>query len=369
MRQIVSKLDRLLAGIVISMACTQAFVIQIIARLAGPNRTARVMGRFFECQQARAGAAAIGIPDMAERANRAMSRMKAQAPESQEWQAFIQNYGATPQPDQVPELFAWMLDAGVLEDRSTELPMAAAVLALADRHNERRDKWEAEYPQVFQSAIAVCLRTGPERAGWNDYYMCRWFVLRDDISVQEIVRRTQQDGDIGATATWMVSSVSNQITEFKLALDRVGYKTPGVDAEFDCGETAIRVGPGPHQITRIPNGGMKRIALPPVNAGETMTPEEEGEILGKLAIVADCGPYKLLSCTPPGPHSNFWVFEITGPGFPPHGVSVVGTDETCGRSIIGGLATAWRAGKIQGQQEYGAPAPGVPLEDLCKSSR
>ncbi len=113
----------------------------------------------------------------------------------------------------------------------------------------------------------------------------------------------------------------------------------------------------------------KSVRLPPLDAGRSMTPQEEGTVLGQFTIIADCGPYKILSQKPPGEHSNFWTFEITGPGFYERGTSWVGTDETCGRSIIGGLATAWRAGRIQGRREGETGIRGVlKEEDPCQQS-
>src|SRR5271166_3491425 len=354
MRQSVSRLDRFLAGVMIASAVMHAGVINLIAWIFGRNRMGRAMQLYMTHPKIQAGAAAVGVPDMADRAAAAMASLKAHSPESMEWQAFIQEYGANPEPDEVPALFAWMLEDSVLEDRRTELPMAAVVIALVDRHSDKAMAWRAQFSQLLQAAAAVCITCGQDRAGWNDYYMVRWFVLRDDDTVRELIRRTQQDGDVGATASWMVSSVSSQIPAFAEALERVGgYEHPKVDAEFDCGDTNVMVGPGPHQITRIPKGpnGFKPIPVPPHDAGVTMTPQQEAAAWGKVALIAECGPYRVLKQTPPGDHSNFWTFEITGPGFPEHGIAVIGTDETCGRSIIGGLATAWRAGRIEGRLE------------------
>lgn len=88
----------------------------------------------------------------------------------------------------------------------------------------------------------------PARAGWNDYWMSRWFVSADPEALQEIYQRAvavpgaDADADeLGtlSTARWMVSSVRGQHPDFDLAIsaleDHYGLRvlsllppTPGV---------------------------------------------------------------------------------------------------------------------------------------------
>jgi hypothetical protein len=269
MRQSVDRLDKALAGMLILLANMQVFLINLIARIFGNQRMARAMQSYMAHPTLQQGAAAMGVPDIAERAGEAMAAMKAHTPEALEWDAFIQNYGANPRPDEVPALFTWILETGALEDRRSELPMAAAVIALAERYPDLAPKWKASFPGLFQFVVEICVKADQERAGWNDYYMCRWFILRDDDTVREIVRRTQRDGDIGATASWMALSVGHQYPDFASALERCGFQQPTVDAEFDCGDTNVTVGPGPHQITRM----AKPSGFPAIVPTPYVTPE------------------------------------------------------------------------------------------------
>jgi hypothetical protein len=250
-------------------AWCQSFLIGLIARIFGQKRMTRAMTLFMSHPMIQKGAAAVGVPDMAERAGEAMAQMKAHSPEALVWDTFIQNYGANPEPDKVPDFFKWMLETGGLEERRSELPMAAAVIALAERHSDLAPKWKASFPGLFQFVVEVCVKADQDRAGWNDYYMCRWFILRDDDTVREIVRRTQRDGDIGATASWMALSVGHQYPDFASALERCGFQQPTVDAEFDCGDTNVTVGPGPHQITRM----AKPSGFPAIVPTPYVTPE------------------------------------------------------------------------------------------------
>jgi len=283
MRQTVSWLERFLAGWLILIASSQGFLIGLFARIFGNAVMQRAMRLYLSHPKMQQGAAAVGVPDMLDRADAAIANMKAHAPESVQWQNFIENYGGNPEPDKVADLFAWMLESGALEDQRSELPMAAVIIALGDRHQELQDDWRQEFPELFRLAGAVCLTCEPERSGWNDYYMARWFILRGDDTVRELIRRTERDGEIGATASWMVASVSNRIPEFAKALERGGYQGQQMDSEFDCGDTTVKVGPGPHQITRMPKRGVAIPAVPPSPYGST----EEAERASAAAMALE----------------------------------------------------------------------------------
>ena len=142
--------------------------------------------------------------------------------EDREWGAFIQNYGANPQPDMVPEYFRYVIRGGTTG--STELPIAGAIVALCQHHAEEWTAWRKvpEFVKLFDQAVEW-QHADPARAGWNDFYMMQWCVLRQDSIAAEIAERTKLPGMVGGTCAWMANSVAQQIPAFREALVRVGY--------------------------------------------------------------------------------------------------------------------------------------------------
>jgi hypothetical protein len=172
-------------------------------------------------------ASSIGMPDMPDNLDATISRMKIKAdPEAQDWQRFIQNYGEIPAQDAVPAFLNWLGQSGMLHDERTELPMAAAALSLAERHPDRMDAWGKDFNDLFKESKRVLLRCAPDRPGWNDFHMVRWFVLRQDETVQELVKRASTEGTVGQSCSWMLTSVGRQNPSFAAALRRVGWEPP-----------------------------------------------------------------------------------------------------------------------------------------------
>jgi hypothetical protein len=162
------------------------------------------------------------VDTLAANAPRGPSR-KPPTEEDMEWGMFIQNYGENPQPDMVPEYFRYVLRGGTTG--STELPTAAAVFALVRSRPHWADEWRQEFPELFKKA-EQWMQADPNRAGWNDFYMVQWFVLRDDQIVGVLKGRAEIPGPVGDTCKWMLNSVSQQMPAFAEALERVGYDGP-----------------------------------------------------------------------------------------------------------------------------------------------
>jgi hypothetical protein len=137
----------------------------------------------------------------------------------QEASVLVQGYGANPQPERIPEILALIDESCAITEERTELPAAGAVLALIELRPELAQS--PEFEPIYKDAMDVWEKTDSSRAGWNDFYMARWFVLRRDNIVQELARRTKIPGMVGSTATWMMVSVANQLPEFRAAVERI----------------------------------------------------------------------------------------------------------------------------------------------------
>jgi hypothetical protein len=197
------------------------------------------------------------VDTLAANAPRGPSR-KPPTEEDMEWGMFIQNYGENPQPDMVPEYFRYVLRGGTTG--STELPTAAAVIALVHSRPHWADEWRQEFPELFKKA-EQWMHADPNRAGWNDFYMVQWFILRDDEIVKVLKARAEIPGIVGDTCKWMLNSVSQQIPAFAEALERVGYEFP----ESNVGRMLPLETPPPGLPYQCPACGILLAPAPPAS--------------------------------------------------------------------------------------------------------
>jgi hypothetical protein len=163
---------------------------------------------------------------------RALAMANAPRPPTEEdrmWGDFLTHYGENPQPDIVPEYFRYLLRQGTTSE--TEMPNAGAIAALAQRHPDHYAQWRVnpQFLELFEHAALLWQQTDLGRTGGNDFYMAQWFILRTDTIAQIIAKRTELPGMAGATCRWMMSSVANQMADFRAALERVGYEFPAPD--------------------------------------------------------------------------------------------------------------------------------------------
>jgi hypothetical protein len=157
----------------------------------------------------------------------------------QEAFVLVQGYGANPQPERIPEILDLIDQSCAITEERTELPAAGAVLALIELRPELAQS--PEFEPIYKDAMDVLGNVDQGRAGWNDFYMARWFVLRGDTIVRELARRTTIPGMVGSTATWMVNSVASQLPEFRAAVERIA---PEVLSNDGMGRNVTsRVGP------------------------------------------------------------------------------------------------------------------------------
>lgn len=140
--------------------------------------------------------------------------------EDMKWGKFIMEYGANPRPDMVPDYLDYLSRVGTTG--STELPTFGAVYALLGRHPELEPCF-SRHAALVDDLSKRAAAAEPDRPGWNDFYMARWFVLREDDDAACIARRTTLPGMVGSTCRWMANSVAEQMPEFREALERGGY--------------------------------------------------------------------------------------------------------------------------------------------------
>lgn len=122
-----------------------------------------------------------------------------------EMDALIRSYRASPRPERVPELLAFVRESGMLARRETEMPVAAAVLALAEAHWDLAPGWREAEKDLFAEAARVLAEAG-NRPGRNDAALVRWRILGRDEDAREMVAACAHGDQRGASARWMLAA-------------------------------------------------------------------------------------------------------------------------------------------------------------------
>jgi hypothetical protein len=96
---------------------------------------------------------------------------------------------------------------GMLNDLLTELPSAAAVLALAEAHPDAAPRWRAEEAAMFQQATRIMERAPEDRPGRNDALYARWRILGLLEDAQALRKASKRNDPRGETCRWMLERV------------------------------------------------------------------------------------------------------------------------------------------------------------------
>lgn len=161
-------------------------------------------------------------------ANHGMAREAAGLPPKDWQEAFtaVESFRRIdPEPDgRIEYILTLLMRTGAIKDPSTQMPLAGAALALFELDDQEfcdSLKTSAVFQPFYVDCLEVKRTADPERVGWNDYYMARWMILRDEETVKEIAQRCKVPGMIGSTATWMVNSCAQRFPDFKAQIESI----------------------------------------------------------------------------------------------------------------------------------------------------
>lgn len=111
--------------------------------------------------------------------------------------------------------------------RTREMAMLGPSIGIFDTLNERQHFASAWGARLIQKHLPGFLRRylKADCPGWNDYYMCRWQLTKQDRHADELHRRvkhlhpaTEDWRMVEFTACWMVDSCRSQDSAFDAAM-------------------------------------------------------------------------------------------------------------------------------------------------------
>jgi hypothetical protein len=101
-----------------------------------------------------------------------------------------------------------------MRSETKNLGRMTSMLALIEAHPEHAEEWRRKYRFYIERAERYKDEYQLNGVGWNDYHMCRWLILGDPNSLEEIVTRYHMGGQVGDLARWMVDSMTAQCPAF-----------------------------------------------------------------------------------------------------------------------------------------------------------
>ena len=121
------------------------------------------------------------------------------------------------QSEAIPEVLAFVENAPFRPER--ELPIAGAVMALWELYPDRKHRWQADYPTLRQR-ISRAVMQSQEAPEWTDFHLAQWFILRRESSIDAILDRVAEGGDIGASAQIKLQDLAAQSIPFRKSLEK-----------------------------------------------------------------------------------------------------------------------------------------------------
>jgi hypothetical protein len=153
---------------------------------------------------------------------------------------FLMMYRLHPDPDKAGEFLEWLSHTDLLVKLETSLPMAAAVLALEERHGPGAGAefaasrltpeaagWRQKYPDMFKVAEVLRDHTvDKKRPGWNDYHGVRFGILGKREDAKALSDATKHNNPRGDTAHWLISEFLRKFDPdgaFKAIMTELGW--------------------------------------------------------------------------------------------------------------------------------------------------
>jgi len=136
---------------------------------------------------------------------------------------FVTKYGDNrfDRPKQrIPEFLETVDACSWARSPEKQMSVAGAVAAFIQLYPVDQGAWNRKYPLVFEMAFRVIREhmTNPDHPAWTALHLARWFILRDPLEVDQILKLAARGGACGQAATTVLEHVSATNPEFAAAV-------------------------------------------------------------------------------------------------------------------------------------------------------
>lgn len=96
----------------------------------------------------------------------------------------------------IPDALSALQNSEWAQGEGLDLAIAGAVMAFWERYPDRKHRWQADYPEL-RHRVERAVMQSKENPDWADYHMSRWFVLRQESSLDAILNMIADGGNCG----------------------------------------------------------------------------------------------------------------------------------------------------------------------------
>lgn len=126
-----------------------------------------------------------------------------------------------PHPELMDEMLAFIVNSGMIDKPGYEaLRVAGVVTALQELNPERGRIWEQNYPYLFQR-INEAMRMPDDFNGWSDFLVCKWFILRKDEQILQLLDRAGQWGEKCKYTAQLISNTAKSHGPFRYRAEQL----------------------------------------------------------------------------------------------------------------------------------------------------
>ncbi len=133
---------------------------------------------------------------------------------------FVTHYGDVPfdRPKHlIPELLETVDQCAWARSADKQMTIAGVVSALIQLYPLDQAGWNAKYPDVFKMVMATIQAHSaiPDHPGWVAVHLARWFILRDSLEIDQILKLAGRGGETGEAAGKALEITSSLFPNFK----------------------------------------------------------------------------------------------------------------------------------------------------------
>jgi hypothetical protein len=136
-----------------------------------------------------------------------------------QYATLIYYWAGHPQPERIPEVLEALETAEWARHPRRALPIAGVVRAFERAYPDRAPAWRAAHPILWRW-VELALGMSSDCAEWTDYHLAQWFITRTNESLDKVLDRVADGGEVGLSATIKLQELASQSVPFRKALEK-----------------------------------------------------------------------------------------------------------------------------------------------------
>lgn len=136
-----------------------------------------------------------------------------------EYATLIYYWFGHPQPERIPSVLRSLRDSPWAWPAERHLPIAGAVMAFESLYPDRKGEWRREFSSLY-ATIQSAMNQSQDCPEWTDFHLAQWFILRSEKSLDAVLDRVADGGDVGSAAQVKLQDLAAQSIPFRKCLEK-----------------------------------------------------------------------------------------------------------------------------------------------------